>query len=340
MKTTQQISNLAEKNEADDAMSLVMREDWIDDFLMSLRAEKDASVHTVDAYARDLKDFHAYVREKKADILLLDAQFLAGYIGFLQSKLKLSPSTVARKRSAVRQFYRFLYSERHRKDNPAVHLKAPKPVRTLPNVLSHEEVDSLLQWIAEDERPVGRRLYALLEILYAGGLRVSELVSLRKNQLHVDTLPDGTKYHYMMIQGKGGKERIAPLHERAVNALKAYMPFREACFSEALPERSKDFLFPSESEAGHLTRQRLGQLLKELALEVGLDPEKVHPHALRHSFATHLLEGGADLRVIQEFLGHSDISTTQIYTHVQPSHLQEVVFTKHPLAYTQRVKNK
>jgi integrase/recombinase XerD len=307
---------------------------WIHDFLTSLRSEKDASQHTLDAYARDLHDFRAHVLQRKADMLLVDAACLMEYIASLQGEKGLSASSVARKRSAIRQFFRFLYSEQYRKDNPAVHLKAPRPVRQLPTVLSHEEVDSLLQWIAEDERPVGRRLYALLEILYAGGLRVSELVSLQKNQLHVDTLPDGTRYHYMLIRGKGGKERVAPLHERAVNALRAYMPFRELCGASGavLAAHTKEYLFPSESGAGHLTRQRFGQLLKELALEVGLDPEKVHPHALRHSFATHLLAGGADLRVIQELLGHSDIATTQIYTHVQPSHLQEVVFTKHPLA--------
>ena len=313
--------------------SCVARVDWIQDFLISLRAEKDASAHTVDAYLRDLNDLFSYVQKKGEDILTLSAVFLTGYVTSLQTERALSAPSVARKRSAIRQFYKFLLSEGYRKDNPAMHLKAPRPVRNLPTVLSHEEVDSLLQWIAADERPVGKRLYALLEILYAGGLRVTELVSLRKNQLHVDTLPDGTRYHYMLIKGKGGKERVAPLHERAVNALKAYMPYRELCGNGGeLPAQSKDYLFPSESSAGHLTRQRLGQLLKELALEVGLDPDKVHPHALRHSFATHLLAGGADLRVIQELLGHSDISTTQIYTHVQPSHLQEVVFVKHPLA--------
>jgi integrase/recombinase XerD len=309
-----------------------LRSDWINDFLISLRSEKDASAHTLDAYLRDIQDLFGYVQKKREDLLTLNAACLTGYVTSLQTERGLSVSTVARKRSAVRQFFKFLLSEGYRKDNPALHLKAPRPVRALPTVLSHEEVDGLLKWIAEDERPVGKRLYALLEILYAGGLRVSELVSLRKHQLHVDTLPDGTKYHYMLIKGKGGKERIAPLHERAVNALRAYMPYRELCVAQAAQADKNDFLFPSESEAGHLTRQRFGQLLKELALEVGMDPEKVHPHALRHSFATHLLAGGADLRVIQELLGHSDISTTQIYTHVQPDHLKEVVFSKHPLA--------
>lgn len=305
---------------------------WLGDFLLALRSEKDASAHTLDAYQRDMLDFFVFMQQQGWDVERIDAAQLGSYIVYMQQTRKLSAPTVARKRSAVRQFFKFLYSEGHRSDNPAIHLKAPKSARSLPTVLSHDEVDSLLQWIAADERPVGRRLYALLEILYAGGLRVSELVSLRKTQLHVDDLPDGTRYHYMLIKGKGGKERVAPLHERAVLALRTYIPYRELCVGESAQAAKNDFLFPSESSAGHLTRQRLGQLLKELALEVGIDPVKVHPHALRHSFATHLLEGGADLRVIQELLGHSDISTTQIYTHVQPKHLQEVMLSKHPLS--------
>ncbi len=315
-----------------------MRKDWIDDFLLSLQSEKDASKHTLEAYRRDLNDFHAYLfthGHSNSDCTEAD---LTRYIATLTSTHKLASSTIARKRSAIRQFFRFLISEQYRTDNPARHLEGPKITRNLPNILSKEEITLLLEAIAHDERPEGKRLCALLEILYASGLRVSELVALRKSQLHYDTMPDGRRYHFVLIRGKGGKERIAPLHDRAVEALKTYMPYRDNFITPKTPHQDKDYLFASPCKEGFLTRQRFGQILKELAQDAGLDPTKVHPHALRHSFATHLLEGGADLRVIQELLGHSDISSTQIYTHVDTKHLKEVVFTKHPLAKKQTPK--
>lgn len=311
---------------------MTLRRDWIDDFLIAQQSEKNASMNTLDAYQRDLLDFHEGLAAKKLTALTCVEADITAYIAQLSSKHHLAPSSIARKRSAVRQFFKFLVSEEYRTDNPARYLEAPKQARTLPNVLSQEEVQQLLDAIALDERPEGKRLHAMLEVLYASGLRVSELVALRKSQLRMETLPDGTKYHYVLVKGKGSKERIAPLHARAVEALHAYMPHRERFITDKTPHLDKDYLFASPCKEGYLTRQRFGQILKELALDAGLNPDKVHPHALRHSFATHLLANGADLRIIQELLGHSDISTTQIYTHVDTTHLKEVVFTKHPLA--------
>jgi integrase/recombinase XerD len=313
-------------------MNTSLQRDQICDFLDACRAEKDASAHTLEAYARDLEMLHLYLCEKDLDTEHCTTADLQAYLQFLSATKHYATSTLSRHRSAIKQFFIFLHKEGYREDNPARHLEGPKNVRGLPNVLTREEVALLLAAITQDERPDGVRLRAMLEVLYAGGLRVSELVSLRKKQLRKDILPDGSPYHFILLRGKGDKERIAPLHPRAVVALEAYMQLQGGFITPKTVHLDKEFLFPSPCKEGHLTRQRFGQLLKHLACDAGVDPEKVHPHALRHSFATHLLHNGADLRIIQTLLGHSDISTTQIYTHLDKAHLQQVMQEKHPLA--------
>jgi integrase/recombinase XerD len=235
-----------------------------------------------------------------------------------------APSTQARKLSALRQFYGFLYAEGIRADNPTLSLAAPKPHRPLPKILSGDEVERLLA-AAAGETPDAARLTLVVEMLYGGGLRVSELAGL---PLAAARARDG----FIRVTGKGGKERFAPISEAAHVALLAYLDVR----AEFLPkgERAKKaerFLFCSRSAEGTLTRRRLHQMLKALALKAGLDPAKLSPHVLRHAFATHLVEGGADLRSVQTLLGHADIATTQIYTHVAQTRLAAVMKSAHPL---------
>jgi integrase/recombinase XerD len=301
------------------------------DFLGTLRAERNASRHTINSYGNDLEDLECYLTRHNASLLTADYALLNSYIMQLNAgNNKLGASSIARRISAIRGLFTYLSSERIREDNPAIHLERPKQESHLPNVLTQEEINQLLALYATSADPKALRLHALLHVLYASGLRVSELVALKKSQLEYIVKNDGVKFHFMRIKGKGGKERIAPLNNTALAALEAYLPYR-ALFA-ADESGLKDWVFPSHSKQGHLTRQRFGQLLKELSPDTAIAPEKLHPHALRHSFATHLLNGGADLRVVQELLGHSDISTTQIYTHVMQERLHSVVENMHPLA--------
>lgn len=300
----------------------------IEDFLAMLQAERQASANTVAAYRRDLLDFAQALHTRKVTLAKANRADIEAF----QTKLAkdgIAASSSARKTSAIRQFYRFLFSERLREDNPTTLLSTARQARTLPHVLSHAEVDALLKAAGADTTPEGLRLHAMLQVLYASGLRVSELVSLSMAQVRQSMQHSRGATTFLVVTGKGGKERVAPLHRAAIEALKVYLEIRPV-FIEGT--RHSAFLFPSSAREGHLTRQRLGQLLKELARGAGIDEEKVHPHALRHSFASHLLEGGADLRVIQELLGHADITTTQIYTHVGSKHLKAIVKKAHPLS--------
>lgn len=234
----------------------------------------------------------------------------------------MAPRTAARRLSALRQFFRFLYAEGFRADDPSSAVDAPRQGRSLPKILLEPEVDALLDAARSRPGPEGKRLVCLLEIAYATGLRVSELVSL----------PVATVTHderLLIVRGKGDKERMVPLTEAAIGAIIAYREYRVNFLAG---RRESAFLFPSRSAEGHLTRRRLGQLLKELAVECGIDRAKVSPHVLRHAFATHLLDHGADLRSVQQMLGHADISTTQIYTHVLSQRLRSIVESHHPLA--------
>jgi integrase/recombinase XerD len=302
----------------------------IDLYLDMLAAERGAARNTLEAYRRDLEDFARDLREQGGSIGTSGAEDVRGYLARL-SERDFSAATVARRLSAVRQLYRFLYAEGLRKDDPAAAIEGPKRGRPLPKVLSVSHVDQLLtearSGIDDAERPIsmrlrGSRLACLLELLYATGLRVSELVALPASAARRDE-------RMLIVRGKGDKERLVPLNEAAKRAMRDYLALRE----EAGLTSSK-WLFPSFGESGHLTRQHFARDLKALAAAAGLKPSQVSPHVLRHAFASHLLQNGADLRSVQTLLGHADISTTQIYTHVLEERLKSLVRDLHPLGET------
>lgn len=308
----------------------------LDGFIEMLSAERGASPNTSDAYRRDLTDFLGHVNKRKLSLATLTHNDLTTYLATL-SKQGLAESSQMRKRSSIRQFFHYLYRERERADDPSQLLEAPRPVRALPHVLSKEHILALMQQAHADTTPEGLRFLALLEMLYASGMRVSELVGLRLQ--HIERNPATSAIApYMRITGKGGKERIVPLHASAITALESYLAIR----SHFIPGHitHSPWLFASDGKSGHITRQRFGQLLKECCIKANIDPDNCSPHTLRHSFATHLLEGGADLRVIQELLGHADISTTQIYTHLSSAHLTKVMESKHPLGTASPMRKK
>ncbi|MGH7016769.1 MAG: tyrosine recombinase, partial [Caulobacteraceae bacterium] len=238
----------------------------------------------------------------------------------------LSPATAARRRAAVRQLFGFALAEGWRADDPSRRLDPPRRGRPLPKVLTQEEMGALIAAAGRQEGAAGVRLTALIEIAYAAGLRVSELLSLSLAEASHDPA-------FLIVRGKGGKERLAPLGGAARSALKAYLEVREAFLPRRrAPNAQNPWLFASRGKGGRLTSRRFSQMLERAALEAGIDPAKVSPHVLRHAFATHLLEGGADLRIVQTLLGHADIATTQIYTHLTQERLKEVVEKSHPLA--------
>ncbi len=300
----------------------------IEQFLEMLSAERGAAANTLYAYRRDLEDFLSTVTARGRDALSAGPDDITSYLEVM-AKRGLAASSRARKLSALRQFFRFLYAEGIRGDDPAVSIDSPKPGRPLPKVLSIKDVDALLQ---QAENRVARsrgarrlktlRLHCLMEILYASGLRVSELVSLPSK-----AIVKGERI--IMVRGKGGRERLVPLTRKAYLA---YFTYSQALVLEGSSDARSKWLFPSRSRLGHLTRQRFTQELKELAREAELDERKVSPHVLRHAFASHLLERGADLKSVQQLLGHADISTTQIYTHVLEERLRALVKEHHPLA--------
>lgn len=300
----------------------------LEDFLVMMQAERAASKHTLDAYQRDLERFFDYIDSIHEDARTLAQSTIEDYLHRLTTREGLSAASTARKLSSIRHFFKFLMSERIREDNPATYIDGPKKKKPLPDTLSESEVNRLIDYAGKQDTPEGIRLHALLQILYASGLRVSELVGLKLSSIQVTQREGGGTGAYLMVKGKGNKERIVPLHEEAIRAIYGYLKVRR----EFEDGKETTWMFPSRGTSGHLTRQRFGQMLKALALKAGIDPDKVHPHTLRHSFASHLLAGGADLRVVQELLGHADISTTQIYTHVLREHLEKLVHTHHPLA--------
>ncbi|WP_374389362.1 site-specific tyrosine recombinase XerD [Brevundimonas sp.] len=290
----------------------------IEAFLEMMAVERDASPHTLSAYARDLTD----AETSTGGLMQADAEAVEAWFADL-SRRGLSAATAARRRSAARQFYRFALAEGWRTDDPSRRLDAPKQGRSLPKVLSRDEIDGLLEAAARRDAGAGLRLVALVELAYASGLRVSELLALKVEAVRRDPA-------YLIVRGKGGKERLVPLNAAARTAVKAWLTARDAKRKREAPD--SPWLFPSSGRSGHLTPRRFAQLLDEAALVAGIDPARVSPHVLRHAFATHLLEGGADLRVVQTLLGHADIATTQIYTHVATDRLAQVVQQNHPLA--------
>lgn len=294
----------------------------VEAFLEMMAVERDASPHTLSAYGRDLADAETWLGDA-GGLMAADEAALEAWFADL-SRRGLSAATAARRRSSVRQFYRFALGEGWRKDDPSRRIDAPKQGRSLPKTLSRNEIEALLAAAGAADSAAGIRLVTLVEMAYASGMRVSELLGLKVEAVRRDPA-------YLIVRGKGGKERLAPLNAAAREAIKAWLTARDAARNPNTPESI--WLFPSHGKTGHLTPRRFAQLLDQAALTANIDPARVSPHVLRHAFATHLLEGGADLRVVQTLLGHADISTTQIYTHVAVDRLSQVVHSKHPLAH-------
>ncbi len=302
----------------------------LDVFLDMMVAERGAAANTIAAYASDLIHVHHWLEQHGRDLASASTTDLQAYLGSLALGATARSDaaalrTIARRLSALRQFYRFLCLDGRRTDDPSSCLDSPRQAPALPKVLSEDEVERLL--VATQALPGAERirLVAMLEVLYAAGLRVSELVAMPLHVAHTDDL-------HLPIRGKGSKERLVPLTPAAHQALQAYLPLRPHFLPPEPKGRRNRYLFPSRTAAqGHLTRQRFGQILKDLAVHAGIEPVRVSPHVLRHAFATHLIDHGADLRSVQKMLGHADIATTQIYTHVASTRLRHVVEFHHPL---------
>ena len=297
---------------------------WLPIFLEALQAEQDAAQNTLMAYARDLQDFVGFLERKKQTPENACREDIEDYLVGLEAE-GLAKSTRARRLSSIRQLFRFAFTEGWRDDDPAAQIRGPKRGKYLPNTLSEKDVDGLL----DAARKLGKtphdrlRNTCLMELLYATGLRVTELVSLPVSATRGDP-------RMILVRGKGGRERMVPLSPPARDALAEWLQARDAGLAEK--HAKSTFLFPSRGKSGHMTRVNFFLLVKSLADNAGLDPAGVSPHTLRHAFATHLLANGADLRSIQTLLGHADIATTEIYTHVLEERLKELVLSKHPLA--------
>lgn len=312
-------------------------------FLDKIRAEDGLSQNTILSYGKDLELFCKFLAPQKIALKEVNSENIKDYFYELYQH-DLRSSSVSRKISCLKNFYRFLESENLITQNPTLYLQGQKRESKLPKFLSEEEVFKMLDYINRDKSEFGMKLSCMMEVLYSAGLRVTELVSLPISAI-AETEENGKKTlrNYLIVKGKGNKERIAALNKSAISKLMEYMELRKKIGQE----KSK-WLFVGTVRASkktgeirernleivdrHLTRQRLHQMLKELAIKVNIDPSRVHPHVFRHSFATHLLNNGVDLRVLQELLGHSNISTTEIYTHILDSKLRELVFKHHPLS--------
>ena len=292
---------------------------YIDSFLEMLTAERGASKNTIQAYRTDLMDVLSFFTASNIDIRKAKHTDLQSYIQSIE-KNALSPKTQTRRLCAIREFYRFLYSEDLIKKNPADYLQSPKTKKSLPKYLTEEEILTLIDCASKKNL----RIHLLLEMLYASGMRVSELVSLPISSVIRD---DKT----VCILGKGNKERLVPLNNHTINLLNKWLLKREFSLKKG---RQSKWLFPSFSKSGHLTRDGFFKSLKEIALESGIPPECVSPHVFRHSFASHLIAHEADLRSVQKMLGHADIATTEIYTHILQDRLKKTVEKSHPLAYS------
>jgi integrase/recombinase XerD len=290
-------------------------------FLEMMVAERGASPNTDAAYRRDLRGFAEFAAARGARIETATTDLVRGYFQMI-ARAGLAPATMARKLSVLRGYFTFLLGEGVRRDDPCAAIDAPRLGRHLPKFLSEDEVGRLLAAARGHDGADGRRLTALIEILYATGLRVSELVALPMSALSRDR-------RVLVVRGKGGKERMVPLGAPARDAIERYLADR-ADFGRT--RTASRFLFPGRAGPGHLGRSHFARLLKRLTIDAGIDPRRVSPHVLRHAFATHLVDHGADLRSVQQMLGHADISTTQIYTHVADARLRALVATRHPLA--------
>ena len=294
----------------------------IEAFLEMMSAERAAAANTLTAYGRDLADAQSFCAARNRSLEQAEAQDLEAYFAELSAR-GLSAATAARRRASVRQFFRFALAEGWRRDDPSRRVDAPKRPRGLPKLLSREETVRLIEAASALGEAEGARLACMVEVLYASGLRVSELTCLPLQALARDPA-------FLMVRGKGGRERLAPLNGSARAAVKAYLAVRPTFLPKG--DKANPWLFPSTGASRRVTPRRVAQLLDAAAVRAGLDPAKVSPHVLRHAFATHLLEGGADLRVVQTLLGHADIATTQIYTHLTSERLRRTVEKAHPLA--------
>ena len=321
------------RNTKADATGDILSHDrrWLNLFLDMQAAERGAAKNTIEAYGRDLADYMAHLAPF-GGLARAGPEHVRSMLASI-SAMGLKASTAARRLSALRQLHRFLYLENYRADDPTTSVDSPRMSRSLPKVLSVAEVDHLMNVAkAEAERgdlsPAQQlktlRTYCLIELIYASGLRVSELVALHANAAR-------TRESMIIVRGKGNKERLVPLHETALVAARSWLDALAASQTAAKRKAPSKWLFPSDSESGHLTRQAFGRDLEDVAIRAGLPREAISPHVLRHAFASHLLQNGADLRIVQELLGHADISSTQIYTHVLDERLKAMVRDLHPL---------
>jgi integrase/recombinase XerD len=299
-------------------------------FLEMLAAERGAARNTLAAYAADLADAGAFLAARGTPLAAADQATLRAYFESLAAQ-GLSARTAARRLSALRQFFRFLYRERVRPDDPTAELDRPKPGRRLPRTLTVGEVERLIEAAASAPPPEGLRDAALIELLYGSGLRASEVIALPRAAFSAET-------EALLVRGKGGKERLVPLGPRARAAVAAMLAAGGGGAGRGKPPSR--WLFPARGASGHLTRQTLGHIVKRAAAAAGIDPARVSPHVLRHAFATHLLEGGADLRSLQAMLGHADVATTEIYTHLSAGRLSAAVSAHHPLARAGRSRTR
>lgn len=326
----------------------------IENFLEKIRAEDGLSANTVLSYGKDLELVNKFLIEQDLSFQKATIGDIKDYFYQLYQE-NLRSASIARKVSCLKNFYKFLENEKIVSSNPAIRLETPKKDVKLPKFLSEEEVFKLLDFISQDESEFGIKLSCMFEILYSAGLRVTELVSLPISAIQEITDENGerTLRNHLIVTGKGGKERIAALNKSAIRVLLKYLDFRKKMGQEESKwlfvgsvrsskvknrqDSSEEKIKNSKKDAQiskykHITRQRFHQMLKELAQRAGVDVNKIHPHVIRHSFATHLLNSGVDLRILQELLGHSDISTTEIYTHILDSKLKDLVFSHHPLS--------
>ncbi len=301
---------------------------WISTFLDAEAAERNAARNTLLAYGRDLGDFAEYLARRNADFASAETAVVEAYLIFCDAQ-GLSKATRARRLSSIRQLYRFAHEEGWRADNPALRMKGPGKAQRLPQTLDLAEVDALLDAARDKGRTHADqcRNRCLLELLYATGMRVTELVTLPVGTVRGDP-------RMILVRGKGDKERMVPLSPPAREALRDWLAEwdKVAEVARLAGKPASKHLFPSRGAAGHISREYFYVMIKQIAALAGVSPAKVTPHTLRHAFATHLLAGGADLRVIQTLLGHADIATTEIYTHVLDDHLKSLVLSHHPLA--------
>jgi integrase/recombinase XerD len=301
-------------------------------FLDTMRTEQAAAQNTIEAYNRDLADYGAYLNSLSREVTKVTRDDIHGFLQVLHKK-GLKSSSIARHMSCLRQFHRFLVLEKEATHNPTLLVETARIQRQVPDIPSTSEVERLLNHAARKAkqpdlsnfaRKKAVRLHCLLELLYATGLRVSELIALPRHAAY-------TRENFLIIRGKGGKERLIPLTPSAQAMAREYLSLLSADQNPKSKKADSDWLFPADSESGHLTRQAFARELKALCMEAGLNAEALSPHSLRHAFASHLLQNGADLRIVQELLGHADISTTQIYTHVLDERLKAMVRDLHPL---------